>query len=318
MSTRYNWTRQAVTSSWNIDRVTNWYANSAPNGLLGNTVVGYCCSQMDDVVDSNNVVIGWKAAGNIKTLYYGEFIDVYDYRGFVRSLDTVDTYAWQGGGAGYWFGINAYVQGNNKATSVDVRSAAVADSSKLSFDVYELYYTGRGTATLLTSTNATEYPTSTSGTKVNNYWYVYKGTDNPDPTSISYKTSDVEVPGNITISIVAPTVSSSYSPVKYVYQYSINNGTWTTFTTTTDKSVTYYIPEGTENICFRVRAKDDTGWTSTTYVTGTRITLDTLKAYVGVNGSSRKVDKMYVGVGGVAKQVSKVYVGINGTSRRVM
>lgn len=39
------------------------------------------------------------------------------------------------------------------------------------------------------------------------------------------------------------------------------------------------------------------------------------RAYVGVDGTARKVKKLYAGVGGTARKVKKGYVGVNGTAR---
>ena len=39
------------------------------------------------------------------------------------------------------------------------------------------------------------------------------------------------------------------------------------------------------------------------------------KAYVGINGIAKNVNKMYVGVNGVARKVVKGYVGVNGVAR---
>ena len=39
------------------------------------------------------------------------------------------------------------------------------------------------------------------------------------------------------------------------------------------------------------------------------------KAYIGVNGTARKVKKIYIGVGGIARKVKKAYIGVGGVAR---
>ena len=41
------------------------------------------------------------------------------------------------------------------------------------------------------------------------------------------------------------------------------------------------------------------------------------KAYIGQNGTARKVKKLYVGIEGVARKVKKAYVGVDGIARLV-
>ena len=40
------------------------------------------------------------------------------------------------------------------------------------------------------------------------------------------------------------------------------------------------------------------------------------KAYIGVNGSARKVKKPYIGIDGTARKITRAYVGVNGKAKR--
>lgn len=40
------------------------------------------------------------------------------------------------------------------------------------------------------------------------------------------------------------------------------------------------------------------------------------KAYIGVNGSARKVKKPYIGIDGTARKITRAYVGVNGKAQR--
>lgn len=150
------------------------------------------------------------------------------------------------------------------------------------------------------------------------YWYIYKGSDSIDPTAITYPAEGLESGQQITVS-VTPSSSNTYGgTVTYLYQYRRNGGNWVDLKTTTDTSASYTIPEGTTNIQFRVRASDNMGFTSTDYITGQNAAVSQLKAYIGINGKARKVDKLYVGVNGKAKQVIKGYIGVGSKAQRFL
>ena len=117
----------------------------------------------------------------------------------------------------------------------------------------------------VTSENSNQYPNGgTSG----GYYYGGRSSDSPDPTNISYSTS-IAAGQTLTISITKSTgINAGFPAVSYVYQVKRNGGSWSTISTTSNTSTTYSIPNGTVSLQFRVYAKDDSGFVSTTYVTG--------------------------------------------------
>lgn len=121
----------------------------------------------------------------------------------------------------------------------------------------------------LSSSSKSSYPTNgISGS----YWYIYKGSDNIDPTAVGYSTTSPK--GGSTISIKVIARSNTYGgTIKYQYQVQLNSGSWTTLTTTTSTSYSYTIPKGTNTFRARVRASDNYGFTSSTYVTGSTLTV---------------------------------------------
>lgn len=151
-----------------------------------------------------------------------------------------------------------------------------------------------------------------------NYWYIYKGADSIDPSSVSYSKQDLYSgePITITVTPVTPTYGGTIS---YLYQYSTNGGsTWTNIgskTTATSKTVT--IPEGAEQFRVRVQASDGWGFTSTTYVTGANLPVSQIKAYATASGKLRAGAKMYATVGGKIRQVQKGYVTVGGKIRKL-
>lgn len=97
------------------------------------------------------------------------------------------------------------------------------------------------------------------------YYYVYLGADSIDPASISV--AGKISPGKAVTISVGPGTSKTYGgTVSYEYQYSLNGGVWTKIDTTANTSIFFTIPSGTQNIQFRVRAVDDLGFSSDTYV----------------------------------------------------
>lgn len=150
------------------------------------------------------------------------------------------------------------------------------------------------------------------------YWYVYKGSDNIDPISITYSKQDLTSgePTTVFVSSRAPTYGGT---IYYQYQYSTDGGnTWTNIgskTTSTSKTVT--IPEGAEQFQARVQASDGWGFMSTTYIYGPNLTVSQIKAYATVGGKLMAGTKMYATVGGKIRQVQKGYTTVGGKVRKL-
>ena len=119
----------------------------------------------------------------------------------------------------------------------------------------------------VTSSNSGAYPNNNySGS----YWYVLKGTDSIDPTAVTYpsplfKGQNVRV----TVTPVSPTYGGT---IKYKYEYTTNGSSWTVANSgTTATSLNISIPVDATTFQARVTASDDTGFTSTTAITGTSL-----------------------------------------------
>ena len=138
------------------------------------------------------------------------------------------------------------------------------------------YRTSDGTETVRDS-----YISNVSGASQNSYpedgvsgsyWYEYKGSDNIDPSACSIPAS---IMGGTAINItVTPGTGKVYGgTVSYIYQVSLAGGAWTTVATTAATSRSYTVPYGTASIQVRVRAQDNIGFTSSTYVTSSSVTV---------------------------------------------
>lgn len=145
------------------------------------------------------------------------------------------------------------------------------------------------------------------------FYYKFLGSDSIDPTSVNYSEGENYV--TIRINIPGNTLGGT---IYYQYSYSTDGGnTWINAgDKTTETSKTVNIPDGITQFKGRVLASDDIGFVSSDYVLGANITIQNFRAYVGVSGKARKVDKLYVGVNGKARQVVKGYVGVSGEARR--
>lgn len=77
----------------------------------------------------------------------------------------------------------------------------------------------------------------------------------------------------ITIEVTPGTGKLYGGTVSYIYQVKLGSGSWQTIATTTATSYQYTVPYGTASIQVRVQAKDDLGFTSSTYVASSSVTV---------------------------------------------
>ena len=135
-------------------------------------------------------------------------------------------------------------------------------------------YCWRRTASLEYSQGSTNYgpvSSASSGAYPNNgssgnRWYVYQGSDVIDPASVSIPAS---IQGGTSIDItVTPSTGKKYGgTVSYTYQYKLDNGGWQALSgPTTASTQQLTVPKGTASVQVRVRAQDNLGFTSSTWV----------------------------------------------------
>ena len=135
-------------------------------------------------------------------------------------------------------------------------------------------YCWRRTASLEYSQGSTNYgpvSSASSGAYPNNgssgsNWYVYQGADSIDPAAVSIPAS---IQGGTSIDItVAPSTGKKYGgTVSYTYQYKLDNGGWQALSgPTTETTQQLAVPKGTASVQVQVRAQDNLGFTSSTWV----------------------------------------------------
>ena len=98
------------------------------------------------------------------------------------------------------------------------------------------------------------------------YYYVRQGSDEVDPTAVTVP-DDIDDGTTITISLTPNTGKTFGGTISYTYQYRYNGGSWQTLTTTTAVTASLAVPKDQyKTLEVRVRAQDDMGFTSNTWV----------------------------------------------------
>lgn len=135
------------------------------------------------------------------------------------------------------------------------------------------YQTKESTPDTVSSSSQSAYPNSgTTPGFLGIDKYTYQGSDNIDPTAVSIPST---INGGTAITItVTPGSGKVYGgTVSYQYQVNLAGAGWTAIATTSATSYQYTVPYGTASIQVRVRAQDNIGFTSTTYVTSSSVTV---------------------------------------------
>ena len=131
------------------------------------------------------------------------------------------------------------------------------------------------------------------------YWYVSKGNDTIDPASVTYPASPNG--GELVDITIAPSTGNTFGgTVKYKVEYQLDSGSWqTAVESTTSTTVSVLIPKGTQTFAARATASDDTGFTSTTAVTGATVSV--------VNNAAPVISCETSSLGEVAEPFSVTY-----------
>lgn len=261
MSTRYVWNRYEIETSYISQRI---YDNSVENTQK----IIFCGSEPSIDEDSGLYIpSGARREVSQSEFYaldsYGIATNMYPYAVLCQSSTGI--------------GGDRYCEADVKESNYEYR----VESNKLVYSsraagATEILYTFRIQITqekgsLLGSVSGTSQSIYPDDGVQGSYWYEYQGSDNIDPASVSIPSS---ILGGQQISItVTPGTGKVYGgTVSYQYQVNIGAG-WTTIATTSATSYQYTVPYGTASIQVRVQAKDNLGFTSTTYVTSSSVTV---------------------------------------------
>lgn len=164
------------------------------------------------------------------------------------------------------------------AISVDPSSSGFGAFAKSFMDTYYAQTATKITATAQqgsstgTASNSSSSAYPQNGVSGSTY-YVYKGSDSIDATAVGYSNQSPMGGQSITIN-VTPTTPTYGGTIQYTYQVQLSGGSWTTIATkTTATSQQYTIPAGTTSFAARVVANDTWGFSSSTYTTGSTLTV---------------------------------------------
>ena len=97
------------------------------------------------------------------------------------------------------------------------------------------------------------------------YWYEYQGADTIDPAAVSLPAS---IFGGDTVTVtVTPSAGKVYGgTVSYTWQYRLDGGAWQSLGSGAGTTQQLTVPAGTNTVEVQVRANDDLGFTSSTWV----------------------------------------------------
>lgn len=125
------------------------------------------------------------------------------------------------------------------------------------------YYIKGSFIEYVSSSNSGQYP---SNSDQGGYYYVLEGSDNVDPTAVTVP-DDIDDGTTIQISITPNTGKTYGGTISYTYQYRFDGGSWKDLRTTTATTISLAVPKGQySTLEVRVRAQDDMGFTSNTWV----------------------------------------------------
>lgn len=117
----------------------------------------------------------------------------------------------------------------------------------------------------ISSTSSGAYPANSySGS----YWYVSKGSDNIDPVAVSYDTSTVIAGKAIAVTISPSSGIINGGTITYSVETNTDEAGWEPYIETTATTFTFDIPKDAVSWRVRVKARDNMGFSSSTYVYG--------------------------------------------------
>lgn len=272
MSTRYVWEKNNFT----LDTTETSNEGMSVTSLGINGVMGYGFTRLIDngdgtysaggdvieakeytVVESDNSISyrSWVDA-NLYPFFSGKRTNFTEYLHTTESEEVT------------WKGLK---QPSGTSITVGLYKGSGENASGSHYIYYTAYRTKRVLSKIgdVSSSNKATYPTATDGGLLNGYWYVYKGADRIDPTDISYSTTAYQGE-KLYITVTRSSAIKYGGTITYLYEMSKNGGAYNTDWYQSTKEVIYcsISENNTGTLRFRVKAKDDMGFTSTTYVTG--------------------------------------------------
>lgn len=259
MSTRYVWGRYNIGAEMQTIDQSDGFANAWTSGSRYLTLFNL-------VSVSANLRSTWEVISCIEiTLPFSYNIPANTYFDFGQELLS--------GTVQYTNSDKMYRSGQNAVTMSGSRRSSGSDYVDYTFsENVDICEAARSKGSYISDVSGTSQSSYPEDGVQGSYWYTYQGSDNIDPSACSIPAT---INGGTAITItVTPGTDKVYGgTVSYQYQVKLGSGGWTTIATTSATTRSYTVPYGTASIQVRVRAQDNIGFTSSTYVTSSSVTV---------------------------------------------
>ena len=174
--------------------------------------------------------------------------------------------------SGNYYYASAWKKTTRLVGSPGVTSSSVYQVTSREEQYQDYYYVQGSFITYISSSNSSAYP---SNSYTGSYWYVSQGSDNIDAVEVILP---AEVKGGEDMEVqVTPSNSKKYGGnITYTIEYNFGSG-WQSYGQLGEHDATSFtinVPWGSESAQVRVKAKDDLGFTSSTYTTSNQATVD--------------------------------------------
>lgn len=293
MANRHVWEKWSKNSSqstgYRMTKTSDWDANNTHTGNVSmQDTEGWLVIGTNAYLSGSSIKLTVTAYKKCTVAGMNCFLDV--SAGTYFGIVVRDSNEWDDGsisaGTAYTCNVLFYVSSGSGSVSAESYSEvagtrysyAIRNTSGISAQLVKaesyaqtIYSKGTTSYGNVSAASSGAYP---SNSYSGNYWYVYRGYDCIDPSTVSYSTDAPR--GGETIDItVTPRANTYGGTIKYKYEYSLDGGvTWTVANSgTTSTTVSVLIPAGSTQFQARVTASDDTGFTSTTAVSGAALTV---------------------------------------------
>ena len=281
MSTRYVWGKYRRSAHWKGPVYEQNYSLPAPGAHTSGSLGGYLGSDISfpdggalastsspvcSIVDGSPISISSPVKCTSDKVFFATKRDGNDVYFFLQNTSIV--------GKCYWL-IQPYGSGNEIAVNMVGEDEAgnpkrdLLNVGRYEFDGWN--FDSNKFIANVSSDSKDGYPDYDD-----NFAYKYLGSDTIDPTAISYSTNSPRPGESITVT-VTPCGNTYGGTIYYQYQYSTNGGsTWVNAgDKTADTNKSLIVLTNATQFRARVVASDNTGFTSSTYVTGVNLGINT-------------------------------------------
>lgn len=215
-----------------------------------------------------NVVQTYKYKESRTSVNQRVYSSTWPLREGISVNENTGTISLTGGNKSDWgylnYGGSYYYAFHNGATSDTVMIYTLY--TKITAERY-LFSTTKGSTSYgnISSTSSGAYP---SNNYSGSYWYVSKGSDTIDPAAVSYDALTVIAGKTVTATISPSSGIINGGTITYSVETNTDEAGWEPYIETTATTFTFDIPKDAVSWRVRVKARDNMGFSSSTYVYG--------------------------------------------------